>query len=85
MASCHFAKSHPTRTPKPDEAKIWRRIWKVKGRYIEIRRDPQQANPPGANRDMGVGRGRQRGKRTGTGTAADAGTRRRGAGKSGGG
>ena len=38
------------------------------------RRDPQRANPPGADRDLGAGRGRQRGGCTFTGTVADTGT-----------
>ena len=30
-------------------------------------RDPQQANPPGADRDLGAGRGKKRGEHTVTG------------------
>ena len=42
----------------------------------EAGRDLRQANPPGADWGLGVGRGRRRGGRTVMGSAEDAGTQR---------
>ena len=75
MASRLFDKIHLTRTPKPDDAKIWRRTRRVERRDTDTRRDLQRTTPPGDDRDLGAGKGRERGERTGMGTTADAGIR----------
>ena len=41
-----------------------------------ILKDPQQANPPGVNRDLGAGQGQQRGVAQSQETMVDSGTRR---------
>ena len=53
--SCVFATSHPTRTLKLYDDKIWKRTLGVKYRYTETRRDPKVANPPGDDKDLGGG------------------------------
>ena len=35
LASRLFVKINPTRTPKPDNAKIWRKYWGVQGSNID--------------------------------------------------
>ena len=61
MVSRIFAKIHPTWTPKPDDAKIWRRTWGGQGRDTDTWRDLRRYNPPGADMDLGAGREQQRG------------------------
>ena len=76
LASRPCAKTHPTRNQGPDDARIRRRSWGVRGRGIEVKSYPQRANSPGADRDLGAGWGRQRGRAMSQETGADAGTRR---------
>ena len=66
MASRIFAKSYPTWIPQPDDANIWSRTQGGRDRDTETRWSLQQANPPGADRDLSAGQGRKMGERTGT-------------------
>ena len=62
LASRLFVKSHTTRTPKPDDAKMWGRKRGRRGRATETRRNLNQANLPGTYMDLGAGRGRKKGE-----------------------
>ena len=56
-------KSTRKRDQRPDDARIWRRNQRWLGRDTEGRRETRQANPTGADRDLGSVQGQKRGKR----------------------
>ena len=47
LVSRLFAKSHPTRTPTPDDAKSWRMTRGGRGRDTEAQRDLRRGTPQG--------------------------------------